>query len=146
MNITNLLTLFAPPVQPNASGVTTNALPGSSQSTSTSSPLDLGALMFGQLLAAKWQPTATSAAGQAGTIASQLGQTAAQLKTQIPNLLQSGVSMEQIVNTLAQTLGSNVLTQLQQLLGVAPGTSAQDMLTQLLTQVLGPPTNGPPQT
>ena len=62
------------------------------------------------------------------------------------SLLQQGVSLQQIVNQLTQTLGSNFLTQLGQQLGFAPGTDAQQMLTQLLNQALGPPANGPPQT
>src|SRR5579872_6994631 len=131
----NLLTLFAPPTQLQAPASAPNNVFSGLNSSSASSTSNLGDLMFGQLLSAQLQnPQTATAVAQGGQIASQFGQITAQLRTQIQNLLQSGVTMDQIVNQLVQTLGSNVLTQLQQQLGFAPGTSAQQMLTQILTQ------------
>src|SRR5579872_1080100 len=145
MNL-NLLTLFAPPTTQNQApsiggsnvfGPTTNA---------PQTGANIGDLMFGQLLAAQLQKSGVAAPLHNLTNGlAPVGQIGAQLKATVTQLLQNGATLEQVVNQLVQTLGSKYLSQLQTQLGVTPGTDVQEMVTQLLTQALGPPANGPPQ-
>ena len=143
MNL-NLLTLLAPPGQKNQPLAGAPNLPFS---TGTQTSVNLGDVMFGQLLKAKIQNVRVAAPlMRIGTIATQAGQIAGQLSDKVAQLLQNGATLEQVVSSLTQTLGSNFLTQLKTQLGLDPNTDARTMLGQLLSQALWPPGNGPPQT
>lgn len=143
MNV-NLLTLLAPP------GQKTKMLAGAphlSFPTGTPTSVNLGDVMFGQLLRAQIQNARVAAPLKSlGSTASQAGQIAGQLSAKITQLLQNGATLEQVVGSLTQSLGSNFLTQLKSQLGLDPNTDARTLLGQLLSQALWPPGNGPPQT
>jgi flagellar hook-length control protein FliK len=139
---TNLLNLFSTTGQTAGSSSLTSA---SHLAASGSSAANLGDLMFGQLLTAQLQNSGT-ASPLANSASSNLSsQALAQLKTTIAQMLQAGASFQQIANQLAQTLGSNFLTQLQ-LAGINPGQNVSGSLVQMIAKALGPPSNGPPQT
>src|SRR5579872_3582363 len=139
---TNLLNLFSTTGQTAGS----NSLTSASQLTSSGSPAaHLGDMMFGQLLTAQLQNSTTTSPLANGAISNLSSQALTQLKTTIAQMLQAGASMQQIVNQLAQSLGSNFLAQLQ-LAGQSPGQNVNGSLVQMIAKALGPPGNGPPQT
>jgi flagellar hook-length control protein FliK len=139
---TNLLNLFSTTGQSAGS----NSLTSASHGTSSGSPAaNLGDMMFGQLLTAQLQQSGTASPLANGASSNVSSQALAQLKATIAQMLQAGASIQQIANQLAQTLGSNLLAQLQ-LAGLNPGQNANGSLIQIIAQALGPPGNGPPQT
>ena len=142
MNL-NLLTLFAPPAQNQAPALGGPNLPSSIGAPSSGA--NLGDVMFGQLLAAQLRNPQLKAALQNVTEnVAQAGKIGDQLKAAVAQLLQNGTKLEAVVDQLAQTLGSDVLSQLQKQLGITPGADAQTTINRLIAQALGPPANGPP--
>lgn len=139
---TNLLNLFSTTGQSAGS----NSLTSASHGTSSGSPAaNLGDMMFGQLLTAQLQQSGTASPLANGANSNVSSQALAQLKATVAQMLQAGASIQQIANQLAQTLGSNLLAQLQ-LAGLNLGQNANGSLIQMIAQALGPPGNGPPQT
>ncbi|MGH7662659.1 MAG: flagellar hook-length control protein FliK [Vulcanimicrobiaceae bacterium] len=139
---TNLLNLFSTTGQTAGS----KSLASTSPLRSSGSPAaNLGDMMFGQLLTAQLQNTGTAPPLANGATSNLSSQALAQLKTTIEQMLQAGVSVQQIANQLAQTLGSSLISQLQ-LAGQSPGQNVNGSLVKMIAQALGPPGNGPPQT
>jgi len=119
-----------------------NTLTGSPLFGQKSSGANVGDLMFGQLLTAQLQGSKTSSLASGSLGSPQLSTLASQLQTAITQMLKNGMSIEQIAQKLGASLGSNVLAQLQ-LQGVNV-SGLRSSLTQMISQALGPPANGPP--
>ena len=141
MNL-NLLNLFS--TTPTSAGNSLSSTSSVTGNLTSASGANLGDLMFGQLLTAQLQNNGAAASSTATATNGLSGQSLAQLKSTIAQMLQSGASAQQIINQLAQTLGSNFLAQLQ-LSGINTGQNASGSLVQMIAQALGPPGNGPPQ-
>lgn len=137
---TSLLNLFSlPSTNPTSVG---SALTGTSLSGPQSNGSNIGDLMFSQLLTAQLQSSKASSLGSAAN--SGLAAYSSQLQSLVQQLMQSGLSLEQIAQQLGGTLGSNFLAQLQLQAGINPNTNMRAALTQMIAQALGPPSNGPP--
>jgi flagellar hook-length control protein FliK len=119
-----------------------SSLSGSSLFGQKSSGANIGDLMFGQLLSAQLQGSKTSSPSSTALGSGQLSTLQSQLQSQITQMLKSGMSLEQIARQLGGSLSSNILAQLQ-LQGVDV-SSLRSSLTKMITQALGPPSNGPP--
>ncbi len=119
-------------------------------STLTGSPLfgqksngaNIGDHMFSQLLAAQLQGSKTSSLASTGLGNAQLSTVTSQLQSSIEQMLKNGMSLEQIAKQLGTSLSSNILAQLQ-LQGVNT-SGLGSSLSQMISQALGPPSNGPP--
>ncbi|MBV8355794.1 MAG: flagellar hook-length control protein FliK [Candidatus Eremiobacteraeota bacterium] len=129
----NLLTLFAAPSSPQP------VVGGSSNvGFSAKSPAsDIGSIAFGQYLSAKLQNSASSSGS---------GTTASDLTKQVTQALENGASLQQVIQSLAQALGSGAIAQIKAQLGLDPGADAQTTLSKLLAQALWPPGLAPPGT
>jgi flagellar hook-length control protein FliK len=103
---------------------------------------NIGDHMFGQLLSAQLQGSKSSSLGSSPPGSAQLSTLTSQLQTQITQMLKSGMSLEQIAQQLGGSLTSTILAQLQ-LQGVNV-SGLRSSLTQMISQALGPPSNGPP--
>ena len=98
--------------------------------------------MFGQLLSAQLQGSKTASLGSSPSGSAQLATLASQLQAQITQMLKNGMSLEQIAQQLGGSLSSSILAQLQ-LQGVNV-SGLRSSLTKMISQALGPPSNGPP--
>ena len=119
-----------------------NTLIGSPLLGPKSSGASVGDMMFGQLLTAQLQSSKTSSLASTSLGTGQLSTVSSQLQSAITQMLKNGMSIEQIAQQLGGSLSSNILAQLQ--LQGTDASSLRTSLAQMISQALGPPSNGPP--